>query len=68
MLERGTLKLLADDEIMASLKSIQYEYSTEHGQLSKVRIFGNYSHIVEGLIRAAWLANTKSLNHRIYWI
>lgn len=68
MLERGTLKLLCDDEIMASLKSIQYEYSTEHGQLSKVRIFGNYSHIVEGLIRAAWLANTKSLNHRIYWI
>jgi hypothetical protein len=68
LMERGTIKLLDDDEIIISLKSVQYEYSTEHGQLSKVRIFGNYTHIAEGLIRAAWLANTKSLNHRIYWI
>lgn len=68
MMERGILKLLDDDEIRLSLKSVQYEYSTEHGQLSKVRIFGNYTHIAEGLIRAAWLANTKRLNSKIYWI
>lgn len=68
MMEKGTLKLLDDDEVVASLKSIQYEYVYKKGQPTTVRIFGNYSHVVEGLIRAAWLANTKSLNTFISYI
>ena len=58
LMEQGKIKLLDDDEIFQSLKSIQYEY-TERGEL---KIFGNYSHITEGLIRAAWCVRDKGLN------
>lgn len=68
MLEMGKLKLLDDDNLRLSLKSVQFEYITKQEELSKVRIFGDYTHIVEGLIRAAWLANQKSLNPTIDWI
>jgi len=48
-------QLLDDDEIIASLSSIQHD---EDG-----KIFGSYSHITEGIIRAAWLAEKeKGLN------
>lgn len=59
----GKIKLLDDDEIKASLASIQYEYVIKANRASVLRIFGNYSHIVEGIIRAAWLASKdKTLN------
>ena len=54
LMENKRIKLLDDDEIKASLASIQHEDGV---------IFGSYSHIVEGIIRAAWLAEKdKSLN------
>lgn len=63
MLEKGILKLLDDDELILSLKSIQYEYVIKEGRNSQLRIFGSYTHIVEGLIRAAWnISQDKSLN------
>ena len=58
LIERGELSLLDDPEIALSLRSIQFEY-TDQGNL---KIYGNYSHIVEGLIRAAWCAKDKGLN------
>jgi hypothetical protein len=57
LMERDEIKLLDDPNIHHSLKSVQYEYI--NGQL---RIFGRYTHIVEGLIRAAWCVKDKSLN------
>jgi len=63
MLEHGELFLLDDPEVRLSLASIQYEFSKEEDKKTKMRIFGNYAHIVEGLIRAAYLAKKeKSLN------
>jgi len=62
LMERKEIKLLDDDEIGLSLKSIQYEYNDE-GQL---KIFGNYSHITEGLIRAAWAVKNKPLNIYVF--
>ena len=50
------VKLLKDDELIQSLKSVQYEYMVKRGEKTELRIFGNYTHIVEGLIRAAWCA------------
>jgi hypothetical protein len=55
LMEHGFIKLLDDDEIIASLKSIQFEYEIKEGRNTDLRIFGNYSHIVEGIIRAVWL-------------
>lgn len=60
--ERGEIKLLDDDELIMSLKSVQYEYVIKESQQTKLRIFGNYTHIAEGLIRAAWCAKDKHLN------
>jgi len=63
MMEQGKLRLLDDPEIFQSLKSVQYEY-TDRG----LRIFGNYTHITEGLIRAAFCAKDKSLKMFIDYI
>lgn len=63
MMERGEIELLDDDDIYLSLKSVQYEYIQAENQPTKLRIFGNYTHVAEGLIRAAWLAaQDKRLN------
>jgi len=59
LMENKEIKLLDDDEIILSLRSIQAEYNKETG---KLKIWGTYAHICEGLIRAAWLIKTKSLN------
>jgi len=62
-MEKGKLKLLDDDELILSLKSIQYEYIRRENRETRFRIFGSYSHHVEGLIRSLWLiAQSKQLN------
>lgn len=59
--EQKKIKLLLDDDVIQSLKSIQYEYLIKEGRKTTLRIFGNYSHITEGIIRALWLIKTKGL-------
>ena len=59
LMEQGKVKLLDDDEVKASLKSIQAEHDKDTGRL---KIWGSYSHIAEGLIRACWCSKDKSLN------
>jgi hypothetical protein len=62
-MEKGKIKLLDDDDLILSLKSMQYEYVSKEGRETRFRIFGAYSHHVEGLIRAVWLiSQDKSLN------
>lgn len=58
--ERGELELFDLDSIKRSLRTIQIE---ENGSIS-----GRYSHIVEGLIRACWLAKQKAFNMKVYSI
>jgi hypothetical protein len=59
LMENKRIKLFDVDEIKRSLESMQYD---EDG-----KIFGSYSHIAEGLVRAAWLASQdKTLNIYIY--
>jgi len=62
LMERGEIKLLDDDEVILSLRSIQFEYD-ENG---KAKIWGSYAHITDGLIRAAWAVKDKRLNIYIY--
>lgn len=58
LMEYNHIHLIKDPKLKWSLMSIQFEYSDD----GKLRIFGKYSHIVEGLIRAAWGEKTKGLN------
>jgi hypothetical protein len=54
LMEQKQIKLLDDDEIKASLASIQYEDE---------KIYGSYSHLAEGIVRSAWLASeSKNLS------
>jgi len=61
MMEHDEILLLDDEDIIMSLKSIQWEIASVKSD-TKVRIFGNYSHIGEGLIRAAWLVKKEKIN------
>ena len=57
LMERKEVYLLDDPEIFQSFKSVQYELVD-----GKMKIHGNYTHIVEALIRACWCVKDKSLN------
>jgi hypothetical protein len=57
LMEHKNIELFNDDDLMMSLKSIQYEYKD-----GDILIFGNYSHLVEALVRAAWCMQDKKLN------
>jgi hypothetical protein len=59
LLEKGDLLLLKDPEIFVSLKSIMVEHDL---QKANIKIYGRYSHITEGLIRAAWSNHSTRLN------
>lgn len=59
MMESGQVKLLDDIEVFTSLKSIVIEHTHK---TNAVAIHGRYSHIAEGLIRAAWAVRDKHLN------
>lgn len=67
LMEKGKIMLLDDGNIWLSLKSIQYEYTNEKGGAT-MRIFGDDSHIVEGIIRAAWCIKDKVNKLRISYI
>ncbi len=58
LMEKGKILILDDGDIWQSFKSIQYEYLNEKGG-AVMRIFGDDSHIIEGLIRAAWCVKDK---------
>ena len=59
LMEMKQIKLLNDEDLIRSLASVLYEYDDD----GKMRIFGSYTHIAEGIIRSAWLcAQDKSLN------
>jgi hypothetical protein len=54
LMEQGKVLLLDNDEVRASLASMQYDDG---------KIFGSDSHIAEGLNRAVWMASkAKNLN------
>ncbi len=60
--ERGEIHLFNLEEIKASFRSVRWDLVTDAHGLSRVKISGRNTHIVEGLIRAAQLAKKKGLN------
>jgi len=64
-MEHGEIQLLNLDEIKNSFRSIQIEIVRKEDRITAVRIYGNDSHIVEGIKRAYWLAKkekSKNIN------
>ena len=68
LMETGKIKLLDDDNLFQSLKSVQYCYTNDSLGTRHLKLFGSYTHIAEGLIRAAWCVKYKDLNPIIYTI
>ena len=68
LMEQAKIYLLDDEDIKASLRSVQYElHKKDEGSETQLRIFGRDTHIAEGIVRAAWMANeSKTLNLWIY--
>ena len=61
MMEKGHVTLLKKAEVIASYRSMQYEYRGE-----TIEIHGDDAHIVEGDMRACWMIKQKDLNLFIY--
>jgi len=66
--ERGEIHFFNNEEIKASLRSVQWDLVTDNHGLTKVKIYGRFTHIAEGLKFAAYLANQKHLNLHIHWV
>ena len=64
--EKKQIVLLDDENVRLSLRSVQYEYIQKQAGFSQLRIFGNYTHIAEGLIRAAVCVKEKNIKPVIY--
>lgn len=66
LMERGEIKLLNDDDLRQSLKCIQFEYVN-----GRMKIWGSphtFTHIAEGIVRAAWCVKDKSLKLWVRWL
>lgn len=59
MMEQGKIKYPENDELIRSIRSIQYEIDKE---TKNIKIHGKHDHICEALKRAAWLIKAKGLN------
>ncbi len=68
LMEKGKIDLLDDESIFQSLKSVQYVYDTDSKGKRHLKIFGNDTHICEGITRATELLKYKDLNPSIYSI
>lgn len=68
MLEKNKIHLLRDDSIFQSLKSVQYSYELDNHGNPQIKLFGNNTHIAEGLIRLAQAIKYKQLNISVYTI
>ena len=57
LMEQGKIQLVSIPEIVKSLSSVQFEYTSE----GNLKIYGSNTHIAEAMTRAAWSIKTKGL-------
>lgn len=65
LMETGKLELINHLGMLKSLKSITYEYGATRTS-RKIKIFGDYSHITEAMVRACWCIKERGLDLYIY--
>ena len=68
LMEKGKIDLLEDESIFQSLKSVQFIYDTDKYGKRHLKIFGNDTHICEGITRCTELLKYKELTMVIYSI
>lgn len=57
LLESNKCEMINDLPLMRSLKSVTFEYTRDRN----LRIYGNYTHIAEAMVRACWCVRNKGL-------
>ena len=62
LMETGKLELISDLKLLKSMKSITFEYTAD----KHIKIYGNYAHLTEALVRACWGMKEKGLRLFIY--
>jgi len=62
LMETGKLELISDLRLLKSMKSITFEYSSD----KNIKLFGNYSHLTEALVRACWCLKERGLGLYVY--
>ncbi len=62
LMETGKLQMVSDLDLLKSLKSITYEYTENR----RIKIFGDYSHLAEAMVRACWCLKEGGLDIYIY--
>jgi len=65
LMETGKLELISDLSMLKSMKSITFQYG-QNASSRNIKIFGNYSHITEALVRACWCIKEKGLDIYVY--
>lgn len=59
-LELGTIKLLDDESIKNSLRSVMIEFVKDNNDMvTHIRLFGSDMHIAEGIVRGVYLAQKE---------
>lgn len=66
LMETEKLELISDLGLLRSLKSITYEYGDTKNANSKIKIYGDYAHLAEAMVRALWCLKERGLNIYIY--
>ena len=65
LMETGKLKLINDLLLLRSMKSITFEYGQNQSSRT-IKIFGDYSHVTEAMVRACWCIKERGLDIYIF--
>jgi len=58
LLETGLVDVISNPQLLRSLRSVTFEY-TEN---KRVKIYGDYAHLAEAMVRACWCLKERGLN------
>lgn len=62
LMETGKLKLISNLALLKSLKSITFEYTSD----KNIKLFGDYSHLAEAMVRACWCIKERGLDIYVF--
>ena len=67
LMETGKLELISDMTLLKSLKCITFEYGAGDTKAARnIKIFGDYSHVAEAMVRACWCIKERGLKLYVY--